>query len=126
MNPAHLKTFKTLKEITGYLKIYEANHDDFRNLSYFSNLETIGGHSLVENSSSLFIKNTSLLSLDLPSLKNIKLGNVNISDNDNLCNVTINWKNINLSEKRIYFRNGTSCCKCNLVKLFIYILFKIS
>lgn len=55
IHPDRLEVFSTLKEITGYLNI-QGYHDQFTNLSYFRNLEVIGGRQLKENLfASLFI-----------------------------------------------------------------------
>lgn len=55
IHPDRLEVFSTLKEITGYLNIQGYN-DQFNNLSYFRNLEVIGGRQLKENLfASLFI-----------------------------------------------------------------------
>jgi len=48
LHPDRLEVFSTLKEITGYLNI-QGDHESFRNLSYFRNLEVIGGRELIEN-----------------------------------------------------------------------------
>lgn len=55
IHPDRLEVFSTVKEITGYLNI-QGYHEDFSNLSYFRNLEVIGGRQLKENLfASLFI-----------------------------------------------------------------------
>lgn len=55
IHPDRLEVFSTLKEITGYLNI-QGYHNAFTNLSYFKNLEVIGGRQLKENLfASLFI-----------------------------------------------------------------------
>jgi epidermal growth factor receptor len=55
MHPDQLEVFSTVKEITGYLSI-QAYHNQFTNLSYFRNLEVIGGRQLKANLfASLFI-----------------------------------------------------------------------
>lgn len=48
LHPDRLEVFSTLKEITGYLNI-QGHHEQFKNLSYFRNLEVIGGRELKEN-----------------------------------------------------------------------------
>ncbi|CAG9864668.1 unnamed protein product [Phyllotreta striolata] len=99
MHPSALEVFSTLKEITGYLNI-QADHPDFKNLSYFRNLEEIGGRSLYDYSSSLYIVKTSLESLELSSLKSIKMGTVAILENPRLCLAEgINWKSIQKSNE---------------------------
>lgn len=55
INPDRLEVFSTLKEITGYLNV-QGYHPQFTNLSYFRNLEVIGGRQLKETLfASLFI-----------------------------------------------------------------------
>lgn len=48
IHPDRLEIFSTLKEITGYINI-QGYHENFTNLSYFRNLEVIGGRQLKEN-----------------------------------------------------------------------------
>uniref|UniRef100_A0A1B0DKW0 receptor protein-tyrosine kinase n=1 Tax=Phlebotomus papatasi TaxID=29031 RepID=A0A1B0DKW0_PHLPP len=48
LHPDRLEVFSTLKEVTGYINI-QADHEHFTNLSYFRNLEVIGGRQLMEN-----------------------------------------------------------------------------
>ncbi|XP_065160350.1 epidermal growth factor receptor isoform X2 [Atheta coriaria] len=94
MHPDQLEVFSTLKEVTGFINI-QGNHSAFKNLSYFRNLEIIGGRHLHEYFSSLFIVKTSLESLELKSLRSINSGTVIILENMNLCYaVNINWKKI--------------------------------
>ena len=68
MSPERLDVFSTLKEITGFINV-QASHPEFKNLSYFRNLETIGGRQLTEYFSALYIVKTSLQSLNMRSLK---------------------------------------------------------
>ena len=84
MHPDRLEMFATLREITGFINI-QASHADFRNLSYFRNLDTIGGRQLTEYFSALYIVKTSLTSLNLRSLKMIRAGSVAILENKELC-----------------------------------------
>lgn len=93
MHPDRLSVFKTLKEITGFLNV-QGSHKDFVNLSYFSNLEIIGGRQTHDFYSSLYIVKTSLKSLGLRSLRKIRAGGVSILENKNLCLSTINWDQI--------------------------------
>ncbi|KAL5288844.1 ERBB2.2 family protein [Megaselia abdita] len=95
MHPDQLEVFSNVKEITGYLDI-QAGHKDFRNLSYFRNLEIIHGRILNElRFSSITIVQSSLESLHLKSLKRINAGTVLIQSNKNMCFVDgIDWKSI--------------------------------
>jgi len=94
MDPSRLEVFATLKEITGYLNV-QADHDSFTDLSAFRNLEIIGGRTTFEYFSSLYIVKTSLTSLGLHSLRNIRSGGVSILENKHLCYAsTIQWENI--------------------------------
>ncbi|GIY37822.1 epidermal growth factor receptor [Caerostris extrusa] len=68
MNPSKLEVFSTLKEVTGYISI-QASHPDFKNLTFFRNLESIGGRQLTEYFAALYIVKTSLESLNMRSLK---------------------------------------------------------
>lgn len=95
MHPDQLEVFSNVKEITGYLDI-QAVHKDFRNLSYFRNLEIIHGRILNEMRFAAFsIVQSSLESLHLKSLKRINAGTVLIQLNKNLCFVDgIDWNSI--------------------------------
>ncbi|XP_055297610.1 epidermal growth factor receptor-like [Sitodiplosis mosellana] len=85
MHPDHLEVFSTLREVTGYINI-QGDHPGFTNLSYFQNLEVIGGRQLYGNKeASLYIIKTSLKLLELCSLKKINSGAVCILENRNLC-----------------------------------------
>lgn len=113
MHPSALEVFSTLKEITGYLNI-QADHADFKNLSYFRNLEEIGGRMLYEYSASLYIVKTSLESLELSSLKRIKMGTVAILENPRLCFAGINWRSIlksNESHPLLFNNSNLESCK---------------
>lgn len=98
MHPNRLKVFSTLKEVTGYINI-QGYHKDFTNLSYFRNLETIGGRQLMDSYfASLYIVKTALKSLELKSLKHINSGSVVILENKDLCfTQNINWTRIKRS-----------------------------
>ncbi|CAG7730524.1 unnamed protein product [Allacma fusca] len=94
MEPSQLEVFSTLKEVAGYINI-QASHPNFTSLSYFRNLETIGGREKTDFFASLYIVKTSLRSLNLRSLKRIRSGAVAILENSHLCFAdTIKWKNI--------------------------------
>nr|XP_023021161.1 epidermal growth factor receptor [Leptinotarsa decemlineata] len=113
MHPSALSVFSTLKEITGYLNI-QAYHPDFKNLSYFSNLEVIGGRALYEYSTSVYIVKTSLESLDLRSLKRINMGTVAILENKHLCLAEgINWDLIRKShDNHLMLSNNSDLNSC--------------
>lgn len=117
MHPDRLEVFSTLQEITGYLNI-QAFHDNFINLSYFRyfwiffvgildfnfrglicrNLEYIGGRTLTEMFSSLYIVKTSLKSLGLRSLNKVYAGAISIIENRDLCYADgVNWNSIKKS-----------------------------
>ena len=111
MHPDELEVFSTLKEVTGFLNI-QASHPDFKNLSYFRNLEIIGGRALHDYFSSLYIVKTSLESLELRSLKQINSGNVVILENKNMCFAdTVNWNKLKKSNDRepIIKNNKENC-----------------
>lgn len=113
MHPDRLEVFSTLKEITGFINI-QAYHDDFKNLSYFRNLEVIGGRTLHDYFSSLYIVKTSLESLELRSLKRINSGNVVILENKHLCFAGhINWSKIKKSsEHSSMLQNNSDLKSC--------------
>ncbi|XP_014221045.1 epidermal growth factor receptor isoform X3 [Trichogramma pretiosum] len=119
MHPDRLEVFSTLKEITGYLNI-QGDDKNFKNLSYFRNLEVIGGRALTEYFSSLYIVKTSLVSLQLSSLRKINSGSVAILENKDLCYAgTINWDKIRKSPEHESLlannKNQTECIKEGLV-----------
>ncbi|KAL1117238.1 hypothetical protein AAG570_004564 [Ranatra chinensis] len=119
MHPDRLEVFNTLKEVTGYLNI-QGEHSDFKNLSYFRNLEVIGGRALTEYFASLYIVKTSLISLDLKSLKKLSSGAVVILENKNLCfALGIDWDKIKKSSEHPKIlssnRPEEECIKENLV-----------
>lgn len=98
MHPNKLEVFSTVKEVTGFIDI-QGVHPDFKNLSYFRNLEVIHGRQLMENYFASFsIVKSSLQSLELKSLKRINSGAVVIQDNAQLCFVEeIVWSKIQKS-----------------------------
>lgn len=116
MHPDRLEVFSTLREVTGFINI-QGYHADFTNMSYFRNLETIGGRQLMESLfASLYIVKTALQSLDLRSLKRINSGAVVILENKDLCFADkINWDQIKKSDVHqsmiINNRNATECSK---------------
>ncbi|XP_063699367.1 epidermal growth factor receptor [Culicoides brevitarsis] len=114
LHPDRLEVFSTLKEITGYLNI-QGHDENFKNLSYFRNLEVIGGRELKENLfASLYIVKTSLRSLNLKSLKKVNSGSIVIVENQNLCYAEdIDWNVIKKSKDHDSViqsnRNTTEC-----------------
>ncbi|XP_059470007.1 epidermal growth factor receptor isoform X2 [Neocloeon triangulifer] len=113
MHPDRLEVFSTLKEITGYMNI-QAFHESFTNLSYFRNLEYIGGRTLTEMFAALYIVKTSLKSLGLRSLKKVSSGAVSIIENRDLCFADgINWQSIKKSvEHEILHSNNKDPKAC--------------
>ncbi|KAJ8970168.1 hypothetical protein NQ317_000777 [Molorchus minor] len=120
MHPDRLEVFSTLKEITGFLNI-QAYHKDFKNMSYFRNLEVIGGRALYEYSTSLYIVKTSLESLMLKSLRRINMGTVAILENKHLCLAeSINWDKIRKShEHHLMLSNNSGIPSCKARGLFV-------
>lgn len=120
LNPERLEVFSTLREVTGYINI-QADHEAFMNLSYFRNLEVIGGRQLMENYfASLYIVKSSLKSLELRSLKRINSGAVVILENKNLCFAqNIKWGKVKKSNEHQFVvmanRNLTECGKLHRV-----------
>ncbi|KAK3921300.1 Epidermal growth factor receptor [Frankliniella fusca] len=99
MHPDRLEVFSTLKEVTGYVNI-QGYHEQFTNLSYFRNLEVIGGRALTEYFASLYIVKTSLRSLGLRSLQKVHSGSIAILENKNLCFAQgVDWKRIKKSSE---------------------------
>lgn len=95
MHPDRLDVFSTLREVTGFINI-QGLHPAFTNLSYFRNLEVIGGRQLMDTYfASLYIVKTALQSLELSSLKRINAGAVVILENRELCFAQdVNWAKI--------------------------------
>ncbi|KAF7998158.1 hypothetical protein HCN44_009556 [Aphidius gifuensis] len=108
MHPDKLEVFSTLKEITGFFNI-QGYHEDFKNLSYFRNLEIIGGRTITEYFGALYILKTSLVSLNLRSLKTIRSGAVIITENKHLCYA----QNIDCCPESKYNYNG-ECKECHV------------
>lgn len=113
MHPDRLEVFSTLKEITGFIDI-QASHRDFKNLSYFRNLEIIGGRVLHDYFTSLYIVKTSLVSLELTSLKTLNSGTVAILENKDLCFAeNIQWEKIRKSnEHSLMLMNNSDPKNC--------------
>jgi len=118
MHPDRLDIFSTLQEITGFINI-QASHADFRNLSYFRNLETIGGRQFAEYFSALYIVKTSLNSLHLRGLQTIRAGSVAILENKELCFAeSIDWSKIMKSQQHgTLLQNNKGNDLCNATGL---------
>jgi len=118
MHPSRLEVFKTLREITGYLNI-QAHHPDFKNLSCFRNLHTIGGRQTTDMFYALSIIKTSLTSLSLRSLRKVRSGKITIEENEDLCFAdTIDWMQINITRREdITTRNNAESSKCRQLGL---------
>lgn len=103
MHPDRLEVFSTVKEVTGFIDI-QGEHPDFKNLSYFRNLEVIHGRQLMENYFASFsVVKSSLVSLELKSLKRINSGAVVIQENPNICYADgIDWSKIQKSSEHGY------------------------
>lgn len=118
MHPSRLDVFKTVKEITGFLNI-QATHSDFKDLSYFKNLEIIGGRQMMDMMYTLSVIRTSLVELNLHSLKKVRSGKILIEENKDLCFTdTIDWSKINLVKREdITTRNNAEPSKCRKLGL---------
>uniref|UniRef100_A0A674MX38 Receptor protein-tyrosine kinase n=1 Tax=Takifugu rubripes TaxID=31033 RepID=A0A674MX38_TAKRU len=91
LDPEKLKIFNTVRQITGKWDVqsWPTNMSD---LSVFSNLQIIEGRKLYNSYSLLVVKNPSLTSLGLRSLREINDGAVYITGNKRLCyHDTVNW-----------------------------------
>ncbi|KAF6201622.1 hypothetical protein GE061_004015 [Apolygus lucorum] len=113
MHPDRLEAFSTVKEVTGHINI-QAYSPQFLNLSYFRNLEIIGGRSVGDYFSSLYIVKTSLTSLGLKSLTKVLSGSIGILENKDLCYVQgIDWQKIKKSnEHHTLFQNNRDNADC--------------
>ncbi|XP_049614465.1 receptor tyrosine-protein kinase erbB-2 isoform X2 [Syngnathus scovelli] len=80
----HLKAFKNLEEITGYLYI-DAWPEDWNDLSVFENLKVIRGRMLYKGVFSLAVQNLHIQSLGLRSLRSISGGLILLHNNPRLC-----------------------------------------
>lgn len=118
MHPSRLEVFKTIREITGYLNI-QANHSEFKNLSCLKNLQVIGGRQTTDMFHSLAIIRTSLVELNLHSLRKVRSGKISIEENEDLCFAdTIDWLQANLTRREdIMTRNNAEASKCRALNL---------
>jgi len=93
----------------------EGVHKDFKNLSYFRNLEIIHGRQLMESYfAALSIVKSSLSSLQLRSLKRISSGSVVIQNNENLCYVeNIRWSTMQkLNDQKQFIHKNLNSSEC--------------
>lgn len=118
MHPSRLEVFKTLREITGYLNI-QASHRDFKDLSFLRNLKIIGGSQTTDMFNSLSILRTSLVELNLHSLRKVKAGKILIEGNRDLCFAdTIDWSRINITRREeIVTKDNAEASKCRKMGL---------
>uniref|UniRef100_A0AAQ4P9H2 receptor protein-tyrosine kinase n=1 Tax=Gasterosteus aculeatus aculeatus TaxID=481459 RepID=A0AAQ4P9H2_GASAC len=89
--------------------------DNMTDLSVFSNLATIGGRALYSGISLLVLKQQSISSLQLRSLREISAGNVHIAENSQLCYYdTVNWTRLfRAPNQKVLVRNNQSPRKCS-------------
>ncbi|ESN96453.1 hypothetical protein HELRODRAFT_189246 [Helobdella robusta] len=117
MNVSSLRYLKDINEITGYLKV-QATLDQFKNLSFLSNLHTIQGRILDGQGASVSIFQTSLQSLGLNSLKSINTGGIFIANNSQLCFAeNINWQRFIKNQSRravVRFNRNEQDCQRDL------------
>lgn len=118
MDPSKLEVFSTLKEVTGYVNI-QASHPNFTSLSYFRNLEVIGGRTLTEYFAALYIVKSSLKSLNLRSLKKIRSGSIAILENKDLCFAdSVDWYQVmKSSAHNVLLQRNADKADCEAQKL---------
>lgn len=90
------------------------NHVFSCHLTFYRNLEIIGGRDKAEFFAALYVVKTSLKSLNLRSLKKIRSGTVAFIENTDLCFAdTIDWKRIMSSklEPQIHNNNSPENCR---------------
>ncbi|XP_064409383.1 epidermal growth factor receptor isoform X2 [Latimeria chalumnae] len=94
LDPAKLKFFKSVKEITGFLFL-QAWPENASDLSVFENLEIIRGRTKYLGRLSFVITSLNITSLGLRSLKEISDGDIVVTKNPNLCYAnTLPWKKL--------------------------------
>ncbi|XP_050044786.1 epidermal growth factor receptor isoform X5 [Dermacentor andersoni] len=137
MDPSKLEVFSTLKEVTGYVNI-QASHPNFTSLSYFRNLEVIGGRTLTDGIhghlvshltheskghdryfAALYIVKSSLKSLNLRSLKKIRSGSIAILENKDLCFAdSVDWYQVMKSNAHnVLLQRNADKAECEAQKL---------
>ncbi|KAH7966620.1 hypothetical protein HPB49_018110 [Dermacentor silvarum] len=121
MDPSKLEVFSTLKEVTGYVNI-QASHPNFTSLSYFRNLEVIGGRTLTEYFAALYIVKSSLKSLNLRSLKKIRSGSIAILENKDLCFAdSVDWYQVLKSNAHnVLLQRNADKADCEAQKLICH------
>uniref|UniRef100_A0A8C5QWE2 Receptor protein-tyrosine kinase n=1 Tax=Leptobrachium leishanense TaxID=445787 RepID=A0A8C5QWE2_9ANUR len=106
LTPESLEVFKTLQDITGYMYI-ESWPEELHNLSVFENLNVIRGRILQNGAYSLVLRNLSITSFGLRSLKEISSGLVLIEGNSQLCFLdTIPWDNMFKNQRQTLLQNA--------------------
>ncbi|XP_044152280.1 receptor tyrosine-protein kinase erbB-2 [Bufo gargarizans] len=101
-----LEVFRTLEEIIGYIYI-DMWSDELNSLQVFENLRLIRGRLLYNGAYSLVIRNLSISSLGLRSLKEVSSGIVLIEGNSNLCFLdTVPWTKIFRNSRQTILQTG--------------------
>ncbi|XP_075033180.1 receptor tyrosine-protein kinase erbB-2 isoform X2 [Mixophyes fleayi] len=101
-----MEIFRTLEEITGYIYI-DSWPEELDNLSVFENLLVIRGRLLYNGAYSLVIRNISISSLGLRSLKEVSSGLVLLEDNPTLCFLDIApWLKIFRNQRQIILKTN--------------------
>uniref|UniRef100_A0AAQ4P0D4 receptor protein-tyrosine kinase n=1 Tax=Gasterosteus aculeatus aculeatus TaxID=481459 RepID=A0AAQ4P0D4_GASAC len=110
----NIDKFVNCTKINGFLNI-QSWPDNMTDLSVFSNLATIGGRALYSGISLLVLKQQSISSLQLRSLREISAGNVHIAENSQLCYYdTVNWTRLfRAPNQKVLVRNNQSPRKCS-------------
>uniref|UniRef100_G3NTF6 receptor protein-tyrosine kinase n=1 Tax=Gasterosteus aculeatus aculeatus TaxID=481459 RepID=G3NTF6_GASAC len=100
----NIDKFVNCTKINGFLNI-QSWPDNMTDLSVFSNLATIGGRAGI---SLLVLKQQSISSLQLRSLREISAGNVHIAENSQLCYYdTVNWTRLfRAPNQKVLVRNN--------------------
>ncbi|XP_073428673.1 receptor tyrosine-protein kinase erbB-2 isoform X1 [Dendrobates tinctorius] len=101
-----LDVFRSLEEITGYIYI-DTWSDALDSLQVFENLRVIWGRLQYNGAYSLVIRNLSISSLGLRSLKVISSGLVLIEGNSKLCFLdTVSWSDLFRNSRQIILMTG--------------------
>ena len=112
-----LSLLSSIKEIRGYLQIHDVGHQDFTDLRFLHNLESIYGQQTLElrpsyNYSLVVEDNQYLRTLNLASLRQVVDGGIRIANNPQLCLVdTISFDDY-LVNSRLY-RVGPASSDCS-------------
>lgn len=116
MHPDKLDALKSITKIIGGLDI-TGHHEHFTNLSFLDNLESIAATDNAGNEMCIEIKNSSLTSIKLPAVKEIKC-NIVIKDNNELCYAD-QWIDTDKISKDYIFKStiidnkNDAFCKCH-------------